>query len=221
MENTRNDFFRIDTKLGWPPRISCADDIQCLKPCAPDYVFTKKEYRDHLNSVKCDPRVKRLLNGRWETLGCHLISQDTQNFIQEFRVRVCLFNYTTNQLIEVYLENKIVVSVSIMEPYEHPETPIEVVQAIGIIKSIRELRSIIEDLEGNGILRVPLDPHGPSYKHRCIHVIFTEKNDPFKELPVLFSAIVDLTTQKVIAFNTTPCGEEINNHSSKDGSKYE
>ena len=124
-------------------------------------------------------------------------------YLHDIRVRVCFFNYTTNQLIDVYLEDGIVTSVALKEPYEHPESPIEVAQAIGLIRSDPNLKTAVEGLEASGILRVPMNPHGPSYKHRCMHIMFTQQSDPHKEMPVLFSALVDLRLQKVIAYSET------------------
>jgi hypothetical protein len=40
--------------------------------------------------------------------------------------------------------------------------------------------------------------------------MYTEKDDRTKELPVLFSALVDLTLQKVVAYSTTSCGDKHN-----------
>lgn len=217
MDNTSSDSFAFNSRVGWPPTILNEERVHCIHSYPADYTFTRKEQRENLNEAINNPEVRKLLNGRWETLGCHLVSQGDQYSGQEIKVRICLFNYTTNQLIEIYLENKVVVSVSIREPHEHPESRIEIVQAMGIIESNPELQSKIKGLEGNAILRVPSDPHGPSYNHRCMHVIYTLKDDRYKELPVLFSALVDLTLQKVIAYATTPCGEEKNDQNSKEG----
>ena len=217
MNSSETAPFQINSRVGWPPMIFNAERIQCVKPYPADYTFTRKDQRECLKKAINNLEVRRLLYGRWETLGCHLVSQGNQDSGQEIRVRVCLFNYTTNQLIEIYLENKIVVSVTILEPHEHPESTIEIVQAVGLIESNPEFRSKIEGLEGNAILRIPMDPHGPSYRHRCMHVMYTEKDDRTKELPVLFSALVDLTLQKVVAYSTTSCDDKHNDQNLKEG----
>ena len=146
------------------------------------------------------------------------VSQVDLSSDKDIRVRTCFFNYTTNQLIEVYLEDKCIQSVSLREPNAHPESWVEVAQAIGLARSDPEIKSATEGLDAGGILYVPMDPHGPSFKHRCIHVMFTEPPDPRKEMPVLFSAMIDLTFQKVIASSLTPCGEHHNKSSSRSAS---
>jgi hypothetical protein len=113
-------------------------------------------------------------------------------------------------LIEVILKDKEIDCVELKDPHEHPESPLEMVQAIELARSHPDIKPEVQGLDASAILRVPLDPHGPSYKHRCMHVMFTEPSDPHKEMPVLFSALVDLKLQKVLAFGKSRCGESIN-----------
>jgi hypothetical protein len=108
------------------------------------------------------------------------------------RVRVYLFNYTSNHLVEVSVEDEHVVSVTLRASHEYPEAPIEMAQAIALARAAPELRDKAKTMAAHAILQVPDDPHGPSYAHRCILVMFTENDDPHRELPVQYSAMVDL-----------------------------
>ena len=76
-------------------------------------------------------------------------------------------------MIEIYLEDKIIRSVTFKAPYEHPESPIEVAQAIELTRIHPSIKSIVECLDARAILYVPLNLHEPSYNHRCLHVMFT------------------------------------------------
>jgi hypothetical protein len=115
-------------------------------------------------------------------------------------------------MVEVYLEDEVVQTVNLKEPYDHPESSSEISHAVRLVRSHQEAKSAVDGLEGHGILYVPMDPHEPSFKHRCINVTFTNPAEAYEEMPVLFSALVDLRLQKVISFNQTPCGEAHQEH---------
>jgi hypothetical protein len=116
-----------------------------------------------------------------------------------------LYNYTANELIEAFVEDGVVTSVRCGEPYEHPESPVEMAQAIGLASAHPQIRDKVKGLAAHAILRVPLDPSVPNYKHRCLLVMYTQQDDPYRELPVLLSALVDLCEQRVLVFGDCPC----------------
>jgi hypothetical protein len=78
-------------------------------------------------------------------------------------------------------------------------------QAIAIARAHPEVGRQVGELDAHAILSIPADLAGPNYGHRCLLVMFTEPDDPHRELPVLFSAVVDLCEQRVLAFGPCPC----------------
>jgi hypothetical protein len=50
-----------------------------------------------------------------------------------------------------------------------------------------------------------MDASVANYRHRCLLVMYTEQDDPHRELPILFSALVDLCEQRVLAFGDCHC----------------
>ena len=202
-------FRQLETRDGWPPRLKGRMKRQPVLASAASVAFGVQEQQARLRVALRHAAVRERLQGRWETLGCHLLSHKTPHGEEVERVRVCLFNYTTNELIEVLLENGAVCSVAINETHEHPESPVEMAQAIAIARAHPELSKFVDWMDAHAILRVRLDPHAPGYRHRCMHVMFTAPGDPDQEKPVLVSALVDLRIGAVIAFGTTPCGEQV------------
>ena len=90
-------------------------------------------------------------------------------------------------------------------PHEYPESPIEMAQAVALARVAPNIKILVKEMVADAILQVPDDPHSPSYGHRCILVMFTDIDDPHRELPVQYSAMVDLRLQKVLAAGPTPC----------------
>ena len=95
------------------------------------------------------------MHGRWEILGCHLIPHINKNRYKDFQIsiRVCLFNYSNNQLIDILLENKEIKSIIQGEPHQHPEAPFEMLNAIELAKSNQEILEATKYLEASAILR--------------------------------------------------------------------
>lgn len=152
--------------------------------------------------------VQPWLRGRWDILGCYRVDVRRTSAILHQRVRVCLFNYSENQLINIYIEDGLVTAVEKGLPWQHPESPMEITQAIGLARSHHELRDAVTNLEGHAILSMGESASEPGQCNRRLHVMFTEPDDVHVERPVLFAALVDLREQRVVACAQTPCGED-------------
>jgi hypothetical protein len=199
---------QIDVTLGWPPRILGATNARMVDSVSSESYFTVHDQRRSLQVALAHPEVRDLLNGRWEVLGCDLVRERGTSTQERHRARVCLFNYTTNRLIETYVADGCVLSVALRAPHEYPEAPIEMAQAIALARAHPQLQDEVRDLAAHAILQVPHDPHGPSYGHRCIWVMFTDQADRHRESPVRYSAMVDLRLQTVLAAGPTPCSAD-------------
>jgi hypothetical protein len=110
-----------------------------------------------------------------------------------------------NQLIEACVDDEKVTSVSFKQPHEHPESPIEMAQAIALARAHPELGAKVKDLQAHAILQVCDDLRNASFGHRSMLVMFTEEADPHRELPVKWSALVDLNLQTLLTWGKAPC----------------
>jgi hypothetical protein len=112
----------------------------------------------------------------------------------------------TGQLVDVRISGNTVAAVEAREPWAHPESPAEMARAIELVRSHPQHGLHVTGLEAHAILRVPTDTKSPSYRHRCMHVMFTEPDDRHIERFVCYAALVDLETETVVAARKTPCG---------------
>lgn len=197
---------RFDQHAGWPPVLE-GESRCCLERSPSQFVFDATLQRASRDVALRDAEVRSCLKGRSELLGVYLVASRDKPSNGDLRVEVCFFNYTRNQLLEVTVEGDTVTKIRIGESFQHPEAPIEMAQAIGLARAHPKIRHCVADLEAHAILSVPMDASAPNYKHRCLLVMFTEPNDRHRELPVKFSALVDLCDQAVVAFGECACGD--------------
>jgi hypothetical protein len=182
-------------------------DVRTITATQFEANFNVKTQRQYLAEALRHPEVKDLLRGRWEVLGCHRVHHKDHD-ARAFRARVCLFNYTENYLVEVYVQDGVVESVCKKPSHAHPEAPIEMAQAIMIAKNDPELKKKTEGLVAHAILQTP-DPESPYKNHRCFRVMFTKEADPYVEVSALFSALVDLNLQYVVTSGKCNCSQEV------------
>jgi len=163
--------------------------------------------RDHARAVRIatvHPALTPFLQGRWGVLGADQVWQPSTAATLGQTVHVHIFNYTTNRLIAARIENDQVVSVDERGIHEYPESPQEIAAAISVARLHPGLRDAVRDLDGHAILRVSPDPQHPSEMRRCMWVMFTDRNDPLRELPTQYFALVDVGTMQVVASGPTP-----------------
>ena len=195
-----------DIKAGWPPQFGPKRRSEDLIISAADAHLTLAEQHRAVSLARKHPEVARALSGRCEVLGCHMLTKRPGGRRNQALVEVVFCNYTTNVLIEVLVLCSEVISVNRLKPFEHPESPLEMAQAISLARAHPELGPATSKLEAHAILRVPPASDPDCSAHRCILVMFTEPNYPHEEQPVLYSALVDLTLQTILRSGETPCG---------------
>lgn len=137
-------------------------------------------------------------------LGCNVVSERSQ--VATRRVRAHFFSYSANRIIEVCLDDLEVTAVAVKAPHEYPESPIEMAQAISVARNSPQLNGKVDGMDAHAILQVRADAFATGASTRCMLVIFTEKNDPTRELPVQYSAMVDLRAQSLM-YVAFPCDE--------------
>ena len=207
----RDKFFDdLHVRGGWPPRLRRAKDPKPVYPARVRFSFSSEDRRQCVAVALRSAAVRSHLNGRWETLACHRVSRKSPDFEDGGRrekAEVYLFNYTSNKMLVVSVQGAEVTKIDFREPWQHPETPLEMTQAINLARAHPDLKDAVNGLDAHAILRVFLDAASPIYRHRCMDVMFTESVDPHVERPVLFRAIVDLNLQWVVRHGPPMCGE--------------
>jgi hypothetical protein len=165
--------------------------------------FTPQDHARAVKIVTAHPAVTPFLQGRWSVLGADQVWQRWTGSSQGQIVHVHIFDYTGNRLIAVSVVNDQVTSVDERGIHEYPESPHEVGTAIDLARSHPDLRDAVRNLDGHAILRVSPDRRHPSVMRRCMWVMFTDHDDPTRELPTRYVALVDIGAMGVIAWGST------------------
>jgi hypothetical protein len=192
-------------------RIYGADRDGCVETFSSSWHFTPLDHARAVKIVTAHPAVTPFLQGRWSVLGADQVWTRPSGSSVRQTVRVHVFDYTANRLIDVCVENDQVVSVDERGIHEYPESPHEMATAIDLARWHPDLRDAVRDLDGHAILRVPSDPRDPSVARRCMWVMFTDRNDPMRQLPTRYTALVDLGAMEVIMCGPSPCSQEVVN----------
>lgn len=186
-------------------RIYGADRAHGVETVSSSWHFTPDDHARAVKIATAHPAVTPFLQGRWSVLGADQVWTRPSGASVAQKVRVHVFDYTENRLIDVCVENDQVVSVDERGVHEYPESPQEMGTAIELARWHPDLRDKVRDLVGHAILRVPSDPRDPSVARRCMWVMFTERDDPMRQLPTQYTALVDLGAMEVIMAGPTPC----------------
>jgi hypothetical protein len=190
---------------GWPPKLARAKSPRTVTPLPPLTVLdSRREDRLRRHALQ-DPRIKALLGGRWEYLGCHQTEQRNYRHDGALHARLSFYNYTARHAIDVELVDDEIVEVRRLDGYMPPEGPIEIRQAIAMARADGRLNGKVEALDSHAILQSPTEPAHPLGGRRILWVVFSEPDDPRREMPARFAALVDLTEQKVVWAGEAPC----------------
>lgn len=200
-----HNLYAINPEDGWPPKLARAMAPRTLTPLRPLTVLdSRREDRLRHHALQ-DPRIKALLGGRWEYLGCHQTEQRNYRHDGPLHARLSFYNYTARHAIDVEMVNDDIVEVRRLDDYMPPEGPVEIKQAIAMARADGRLKGKVEALDSHAILQSPADPAHPLGGRRILCVVFSEPDDPRREMPARFTALVDLTEQKVVWAGEAPC----------------
>ena len=198
----------INPQDGWPPKLARAVAPRTLTPLRPLTVLDRSREARLRRRALHDPRIQALLGGRWEYLGCHQTDQRSYRHDGALHARLSFYNYTARYAIDVDLVNDDIVAVARRDDYMPPEGPSEMAQAIATARADARLRGKVESLDSHAILQSPADPAHPLRGRRILWVVFSEPDDPRREMPARFTALVDLTEQDVLWAGEAPCRRE-------------
>jgi hypothetical protein len=195
----------IDPDDGWPPKLSAAIDP---KPVAPHPPLTQldSQREDRLRHTALrDPRVREHLHGRWELFGVHHIEQRNYRHGGPLHTRLSFYSYTARHAIDVTMHDDEIVAVEKRAGYLQPESPGEIKQAIAMASADERICDGIKGLDAHAILQSPADPKHSLSGHRTLWVVFSEPDVPTTEMAAKFTALVDLSEQKVVWAGPAPC----------------
>lgn len=197
--------YAIKPEDGWPPKLARAMAPRTLTPLRPPAVLDRRREARLRHLALQDPRVKALLGGRWEYLGAHQTEQRNYRHDGALHVRLSFYNYTARHAIDVQVVNDDIVEARRLDDYMPPEAPSEIRQAIAMARADARLKGKVEALDSHAILQSPVDPAHPLRGRRILWVVFSEPDDPRREMPARFTALVDLTEQNVVSAGEAPC----------------
>lgn len=190
---------------GWPPRVKGATHVKEIIPEGPVRPFTPHHEDQAFGVALEDSYVRSLLGkGRWEHLGTYLSSPRRYDE-RHHDVLLCLHNYSNGFTVEVRLRDGTVLAAEKKDSYYHPESAIEMTQAISLAGQDPRLKDKIAGLEASAILQIPPDDH-PLFGHRLIWVMFAEPELPERESQTRYTAMVNINRQEVIEAGPCPCG---------------
>jgi hypothetical protein len=179
----------------------------CVERYTSMWDFTHEDQARAVKAATSHSLVAPALEGRWSVLGADQVWTKTTARTRRQSVRVHIYNYTQTRMMDVLVEDDVVTSVDERGVHEYPESPQEIASAIEIARSHPALRDLVRDLVGHAILRVPIDEAEPSVARRCMWVMFTEPDDPTRELPTCAVALVDLGSMEVVGLRLDECAE--------------
>lgn len=207
---------KLDKEKGYPPVIFSETSEKIIPSKIVLMTPSLKMFRKVTKQVLGNKKVKETLGKHWIHVNTQHITQTDTRYqgiegdIPHFEFRVLFYSYSAGHTIEVLIggAKKIVIN-SLFDIYI-PETSEEIQKAINIAKKDTRISQYVGELEANAILEPITDEKHPSFKNRVLRVMFTEKYDKFKELPVLFYALVDLNEKKVLIAREAPCIQKTN-----------
>jgi hypothetical protein len=194
-----NNRVTYDSKTGWPPRHASTGAVIAITP--PPVAFTFAEWRASHAVAVANAQVQQLAGSDADWIGC----QRTLRRSSRSQSLVSLRNRTTGKLVEVTVNGGDVVGVTVREPWEHPASPAEIARAEALVRQDPAHAPHVAGFAAHGIVRVPTDTAVASFRHRCIHLMFTQADDPHVERDVCYSALVDLELGRIVAAGRPPC----------------
>lgn len=197
--------YAINPEDGWPPKLALAMGQRTLTPLRPATVLDRRREARLRHHALQDPRVQALLGGRWDYLGAHQTEQRNYRHDGALHVRLSFYNYTARHAIDVHVVDDDIVEVRRLDHYMPPEAPNEIRQAIAMACADARLKGKVDALDSHAILQSPTDPAHPLRGRRILWVVFSEPDDPRREMPARFTALIDLTEQKVVSAGEAPC----------------
>jgi hypothetical protein len=185
---------------GFPPEVKGATNVRIL-----DWTFHPGALTDEVETqarevAVRDTRVSRLLGERFTYISADEIDPEGKRQRrpeEKLSLRLTFFSYSRNAAVRVILTpRRTVARAELVKGYQPREGREEVEAAAALARREPRLGETTQGLSAYGLVVEP-KPGRTGHGHRVIHVVFTKGDE---DLP-RYSAIVDLTDQKVLAIS--------------------
>ena len=144
-----------------------------------------------------DARVRQLLGERFVFISADELDLGKTGRPQataELATRLTFFSHTNNVAVEVGMLGSKVENVKSRKGYQPPEGAEEIDLAVQLARRDSRIREKVANLEAGALVAFPQKDE-PGYGNRVLYVSFSKSGEGL----AYYMALVDLTTQKVLA----------------------
>jgi hypothetical protein len=191
---------------GFPPEVKGATNVRILEWKFHPGAMTDQAEAQVRQVALRDTRVRRLLGDRFAYISADEIEPEGKRRRrpeETLPLRLTFFSHSRNAAVRVILTPaRTVARADLVKGYQPREGREEIEAAAALVRRDARLRAQTQELSPAGLVIEPR-PGRPGHGHRVIHVVFSRGEE---DLP-RYSALVDLTEQKVLA--TSEAGKEM------------
>lgn len=191
---------------GWPPSPSGREQVVFLTAEPRSGSLSDEAAEAILERVVVDEQVLAAVGARFAHLNTDSRAMVTKSqpadCAEPIGARLLFFSHSRNVAVEVNTLGTSVQTVADVAGYQPAEGPAEIDEAICLAREDPRLAGKVELLHGHAIL-LPSWGEQPGSDHRLMWVTFKEL-DVEHEVPALFTALVDLTDQRVLFARPEP-----------------
>lgn len=182
---------------GWPPLPIGAQNVTLISWSEVAVSLTEPLGVQLQQAALADAQVRQLLGERFVFISADELEQGKTGRPQttaELATRLTFFSHTNNVAVEVRMLGSKVENVNRREGYQPPEGAEEIDLAVQLARRDSRIREKVANLEAGALVAFPQKDQ-PGYGNRVLYVSFSKLGEGLAH----YMALVDLTTQKVLA----------------------
>lgn len=182
---------------GWPPRVKGVTNVRQVHSKEMPASLTDEREAEIRDAALRDASVIKLLGTRFAYITIDLSEPEKccppRSTQVPLLTQLTFYSHSNNVAIEVQMSGTTVIGTRRLEGYQPPEGPEEIAAAIRLAQADPRIRDKVGGL--NAFAMVSPGPEKyPVPRHRWLWVGFSKKGE---DMPPIYSALVDLTEQKV------------------------
>lgn len=182
---------------GWPPLPIGAKNVTLVPWSEVSVSLTEPLGVQLQQAALADAQVRQLLGERFVFISADELELGKTGRPQttaDLATRLTFFSHTNNVAVEVRMLGSKVENVKRREGYQPPEGAEEIDLAVQLARRDSRIREIVVGLEAGALVAFPQKDQ-PGYGNRVLYVSFSKSDEGL----ATYMALVDLTTQKVLA----------------------
>lgn len=182
---------------GWPPLPIGAQNVTLVSWSEVSVSLTEPLGVQLQQAALADAQVRQLLGERFvfiSTDELELGKTGRPQTMAELATRLTFFSHTNNVAVEVRMLGSQVKNVKRREGYQPPEGAEEIDLAVQLARRDSRIREKVVGLEAGALVAFPQKDQA-GYGNRVLYVNFSKSGEGLAN----YMALVDLTTQKVLA----------------------